>query len=71
MKVTKELFSGGTSVEVGFSESVAGIISKVVESPFGIMLKGFSSTEIETIFIPMSEIARMDFLKHEEKNPTS
>jgi len=70
MKLTKDLFLS-TSIEMGFSESVAGIISDVIESPFGIKLEGISSTEIETIFIPMSEIARMDFLKETSEQHTS
>lgn len=75
MKFSKELpdpfkFSGGGSIEIDLSENLEGTISEVIESPFGIMLKDISSTGTDTknikmIFIPMSEIARMDFLKQE------
>ena len=61
----------GDSIELDFSENVAGVISEVIESPFGIMLKDISSTEtdaenLEMMFIPMSQITRMDFLKQEQ-----
>ena len=60
----------GDSIEINFSENLAGVISEVIESPFGIMLKDISSTDtdaenIEMMFIPMSQITRMDFLKQE------
>lgn len=81
MKWTKELpdpfkLSGGGSMEMDLLENLVGTVSEVIENPFGIMLKDVSSTETNTenvkmIFIPMSEIARMDFLKQEQKSPAS
>ena len=68
MKFTKAMMFSGDSIEMDFLKKVEGTISEVIESPFGIMLKDISSTEpeaenIEMIFFPMSEIARLDFLK--------
>lgn len=61
---------GGT-VKMSFPSKVEGTISDIVERPFGIILKDISSTESETenvemMFIPMSEISRIDFLKKEK-----
>jgi hypothetical protein len=54
----------GDSMEMDLLDCVVGTISEVIESPFGIMLNDISSREkIEMIFVPMSEITRMDFLK--------
>ena len=64
LKFTKAMTFSGDSIEIDFPENVVGTISEVIESPFGIMLKDISSTEnIEMTFIPMLEIAKMDFLK--------
>ena len=70
IKFTKALIFTGDSIELNLPENVVGTISEVIESPFGIMLKDISSTEAETekiemTFIPMFEIAKMDFLKKE------
>ena len=71
MKFTKAIILSGDSIAVDISEIVTGTISEVIESPFGIMLKDICSTEtdiknIEMIFIPMSEMTRIDFLKKEQ-----
>lgn len=63
----------GNSIEVNFPENVIGTISEVIESPFGIMVKDISLPEseaknVEMTFIPMSEIAKMDFLKRKQKS---
>ena len=58
----------GDSVELDFSDNVVGTISEVIESPFGIMLKDTSSEDTKMMFLPMSEIARMDFLKCEQES---
>jgi len=68
IKFTKSLIMPGDSIEVNFPENVVGTISEVIESPFGIMLKDISLPEseaknVEMTFVPMSEIAKMDFLK--------
>lgn len=70
IKFTKAMIFTGDSIELNLPENVVGTISEVIESPFGIMLKDISLTEaeaekIEMTFIPMSEIAKMDFLKKE------
>jgi len=69
IKFTKALIFGD-SVELNLPENVVGTISEIIESPFGIMLKEISLPEseaktVEMTFIPMSEIAKMDFLKKE------
>ena len=66
MKFTKGLIMSSDSIEVDLLESVIGTISEIIESPFGIMLKDIASTEkIEMIFVPMSEISKIDFLKRD------
>ena len=63
LKFTKAM-TFGDSVEMDLLDCVVGTISEVIESPFGIMLKEITSTEkIEMVFVPMSEITKMDFLK--------
>jgi len=42
-----------------------GTISEVIQEPLGIMLTDISSEKLEKIFLPMSEIARIGFLKQE------
>ena len=61
IKFTKAMMFGD-SLELSFPEQVVGTISEIIESPFGIMLKEIDAEKIEMIFIPMSEIAKMDFL---------
>lgn len=63
MKLTKTILRPGNSIEVDFLDNIVGTISEVIESPFGIMLKDITSEDTEMIFVPMSEIAKMDFLK--------
>jgi len=67
IKFTKAMVFGD-SLELNFPENIVGIISEIIESPFGIMLKDISlpeseATKVQMTFIPMSEIAKMDFLK--------
>lgn len=63
MKLTKTILRPGDSIEMDFLNNIVGTISEVIESPFGIMLKDITSEDTEMIFVPMSEIAKMDFLK--------
>ena len=67
-KFTKAMVWTGDSLEIGFVDSIVGTISEVIESPFGIMLKDTSSEDTEIMFIPMSEISRMDFLKGKQES---
>jgi hypothetical protein len=58
--------TGDTAFQTVFAENFTGTISEIVESPFGIMLKDILFTtdaNIEKMFIPMSEITKMDILK--------
>lgn len=57
---------------MGFSDNLIGTISEVVENPFGIMLTeicqtGENTANVEKMFIPMSEIIKMDIFKKEAK----
>jgi len=53
----------GDSIEMNLLDIVEGTISDIIENPFGVMLKELSvEPKIEMMFIPMSEISRMDFL---------
>lgn len=68
--LTKAMLMAGDSIKIDFLDNIVGTISEVIESPFGIMLKDTSSTmpdieNTEMIFVPMSEISRMDFLKQD------
>jgi hypothetical protein len=56
----------GSALEELCPDAIAGIIEDIVENPFGILLKNVSVPEgkdVESVFIPMSEILRIYFYK--------
>jgi len=74
MRFTKTLSRTNDFIETDCLQSIEGVISEIIESPFGIMLKDLSLSDpdgknIETVFIPMSEIAKIEFFKQRKEKP--